>query len=142
MVNKSKKIIDFQKDFRDYIKNSHRLINEKFRLKVNEDLEKSKEYLSLSPSLKLLHQDLLKEIAIFEVKIPVKLISDNMTDIKIRELGTIGFLEEKIINLHKGKYLFQGSKKGFKDKILDLDLTKIKDKKVPIELEIICNEQI
>ena len=142
LLNKSKKIIDFQKDFRDYIKNSHRLINEKFRLKVNEDLEKSKEYLSLSPSLKLLHQDLLKEIAIFEVKIPVKLISDNMTDIKIRELGTIGFLEEKIINLHKGKYLFQGSKKGFKDKILDLDLTKIKDKKVPIELEIICNEQI
>jgi len=142
LEKKSKKIIDFQKDFRDYIKNSHRLINEKFRFKVNDDLEKSKEYLSLSPSLKLLHQDLLKEIAIFEIKIPVKLISDNMTNIKIRELGTIGFLEEKIINLHKGKYLFQGSKKGFKDKILDLDLTKLKDNKVPIELEIICNEQI
>ncbi len=142
LEKKSKKIIDFQKDFRDYIKNSHRLINEKFRFKVNDDLEKSKEYLSLSPSLKLLHQDLLKEIAIFEIKIPVKLISDNMTNIKIRELGTIGFLEEKIINLHKGKYLFQGSKKGFKDKILDLDLTKLKDRKVPIELKIICNEQI
>ena len=138
----SKKIIDFQKDFRDYIKNSHRLINEKFRFKVNDDLEKSKEYLSFSSSLKLLHQDLLHEIKIFDVKVPVRLISDNMTNIIIRELGTIGFIKEKIINLHKGKYLFQGSKKGFKDKILDLDLTKSEDIDVPIELEIICDEQI
>ena len=52
------------------------------------------------------------------------------------------FIEEKIINLHKGKYLFQGSKKGFKDKILDLDLTNSKINDVPLALEIICNEQI
>ena len=142
LVKKSEKIIGYQKDFMEYIKNSHRLINEKFRLKVNEDLEKSKEYLSLSPSLKVLHQDLLKEIIIFDVKIPVRLISDNMTNITIREIGTIGFIEEKIINLHKGKYLFQGSKKGFKDKILDLDLTNSKVNDVPLALEIICNEQI
>ena len=142
LVKKSEKIIGFQKDFKEYIKNSHRLINEKFRFKVNDDLEKSKEYLSFSSSLKLLHQDLLHEIKIFDVKVPVRLISDNMTNIIIRELGTIGFIKEKIINLHKGKYLFQGSKKGFKDKILDLDLTKSEDNDVPIELEIICDEQI
>ena len=137
-IEMTEEILSLKKKLKDHSKNIHRLINQKFKNVVLNDLKSSEKYLDISPSLTKHYLEVSEVIKKSEKKVSVKIISDNETFIEIRGIGTVGKVEEKIIQLPPGEYYFVGKKKGFKDVFLDINLTKKKN----IRLKIICLEQI
>ena len=102
-------------NFKNYLKNSHRLINEKFENKVLNDLKKSRQYLSMSKNLANNYQKIQKLVKESTKKVAIKIISDNETEIEIRGVGKVGKIDEKILQLLPGKYYIIGKKQGFKN---------------------------
>lgn len=79
-------------------------------------LENAESLKPYSPSLKK-NLVRLKEIVIAaEIPVAVRLVSDNKTDIFLRNFGPLGRTHEKIIQLKPGKYYFEGRRKGFRSK--------------------------
>lgn len=137
-IEMTEEILSLKKSLKDHSKNLHRLINQKFKNVVLNDLKSSEKYLDISPSLTKHYLEVSEVIKKSEKKVSVKIISDNETFIEIRGIGKVGKVEEKIIQLPPGEYYFVGKKEGFKDVFLDINLTKKKN----IRLKIICLEQI
>ncbi len=73
------------------------------------------------------------------VKIPVTLTSDNQTYILLKGVGKVGLTEERIIQLKPGIYTFEGLRKGYKSKLVEVH--------IPIgtkawSVKVICDERI
>ena len=113
-INMTQDILILEKNFKNYLKNSHRLINEKFENKVLNDLKKSRQYLSMSKNLANNYQKIQKLVKESTKKVAIKIISDNETEIEIRGVGKVGKIDEKILQLLPGKYYIIGKKQGFK----------------------------
>ena len=141
-INMTQDILILEKNFKNYLKNSHRLINEKFENKVLNDLKKSRQYLSMSKNLANNYQKIQKLVKESTKKVAIKIISDNETEIEIRGVGKVGKIDEKILQLLPGKYYIIGKKQGFKNIFYDLDLTNRDIDNNMIELSIICSEFI
>ena len=137
-IEMTEEILSLKKSLKSHSKSLHRLTNQKFKNAVLSDLKSSEKYLDISPSLLKNYLEVSDVIKKSETKINVKIFSDNETFIEIRGIGTVGKVEEKIIQLSPGKYYFIGKKKGFRDIFLDIDLTGNE----PVQLKIICQEKI
>ena len=53
-------------------------------------------------------------------KISVEIVSDNQTNILVRGVGIVGITQLKTIQLTPGHYTFEGKRKGFKSKLIDV----------------------
>ena len=93
-------ILILEKNFKNYLKNSHRLINEKFENKVLNDLKKSRQYLSMSKNLANNYQKIQKLVKESTKKVAIKIISDNETEIEIRELEKLVKSMKKFCNFY------------------------------------------
>jgi len=71
--------------------------------------------------------------------IPVTVLSDNKTHVVVRRVGKIGAISEKTIQLKPGKYTFEGSRNGYKSKLVQ---TFIRYDQDSYRVRIICDEQI
>ena len=109
-INMTQDILILEKNFKNYLKNSHRLINEKFENKVLNDLKKSRQYLSMSKNLANNYQKIQKLVKESTKKVAIKIISDNETEIEIRGVGKVGKIDEKILQLLPGKYYIIGKR--------------------------------
>jgi hypothetical protein len=78
-------------------------------------------------------------IATFNRLIPVKVMSDNMTDVRIRGIGKLGVILHKTIQLKPGNYTFEGTRKGFKSKLLQVLIPYDQNN---YSVSIICDESI
>tara|TARA_B100001564_G_scaffold359954_1_gene384140 strand:- start:3333 stop:4958 length:1626 start_codon:yes stop_codon:yes gene_type:complete len=137
-IEMTEEILSLKKSLKSHSKNLHRFTNQKFKNVVLSDLKSSEKYLDISPSLLKNYLEVSDVIKKSEIKINVKIVSDNETYIEIRGIGKVGKVEEKIIQLPPGEYYFIGKKKGFRDIFLDINLTGNE----PVQLKIICTEKI
>jgi len=137
-IEMTEEILSLKKSLKSHSKNLHRFANQKFKNAVLSDLKSSEKYLDISPSLLKNYLEVSDVIKKSEIKVNVKIFSDNETFIEIRGIGKVGKVEEKIIQLPPGKYYFIGKKKGFRDIFLDINLTGNE----PVQLKIICLEKI
>ena len=78
-------------------------------------------------------------IATFNRLIPVTVMSDNMTDIRVRGIGNLGVILHKTIQLKPGNYFFEGTRKGFKSKLLRVLIPYDQNN---YSVSIICDESI
>lgn len=79
-------------------------------------LEKADRLKTYSPELKN-NLSLLKDLIIAaEIPVDIRLVSDNKTDIYLRNFGALGRTVQKIIQLKPGNYYFEGRRKGFRSK--------------------------
>ena len=71
--------------------------------------------------------------------IPVTIISDNQTYVLVRGVGKVGVVTKKIIQLKPGNYTFEGTRKGFKSKLLHLLIPYDQNQ---FSVRVICDESI
>ena len=65
--------------------------------------------------------------------------SDGKTDITVRRIGIVGKTLEKVIKLRPGDYTFEGTRTGYKSKLINISVPVDGE---GIEIRIICDEQI
>ena len=75
-----------------------------------------------------------------QAPVQVLIVSDNSTDIGIRGFGTIGRVEERIVELLPGTYVFEGKRKGYRSKLVEVVVGG--EGAAPAEVTIVCDERV
>jgi len=75
-----------------------------------------------SPSLSEQAKKLLEHLDAYSVKVSVKVVSDGITNISVRGVGQVGLTNEKTIELRPGKYTFEGTRIGYRSKLIQVDI--------------------
>ena len=84
--------------------------------------------------------DRLEQLVIsYGTKVAVRLVSDELTFVSIRGLGSVGKISEKVIQIRPGKYTIEGSREGFRSKLVEFE---IKPESKLFSIEIYCDERI
>ena len=71
--------------------------------------------------------------------VPVRILSDERTEIGIRGVGKVGRVRERTIELVPGEYVFEGKRKGYRSKLVEVRVEANPD--APVEVRIVCDER-
>ncbi|OUR71454.1 hypothetical protein A9Q78_09780 [Methylophaga sp. 41_12_T18] len=132
-------IINFNSEFDHHINNPYRLSNKSLASSVKSQIEEANALANNSPSLTNKANTLSLLIEKMNKTIPVQVISDNQTHILVRGVGVVGLTQSKTIQLSPGRYRFEGKRKGYKSKLLDV-LISYDD--TSYQINILCDEPI
>ena len=119
-LSKTTAIISLNKEFEQQLSNPYRLSNKQLASRMKNKITQASTYLDSSPSLNKNSNDLSHLIKSMNKKISVLISSDNHTNILVRGVGIVGVTQLKTIQLTPGRYTFEGKRKGFKSKLIDV----------------------
>lgn len=92
-----------------------------------------------SVSLKKIHSELAHNVKLYQAEVEVTVISDEQTYILVRGEGQVGKTKRRVILLRPGKHVFEGSRSGYKSKLVTLH---IEPGASGAEVTIVCKEKI
>lgn len=69
--------------------------------------------------------------------VPVTLVSDNATEITVFQVGFLGTLERRQLSLRPGRYVIKGSRNGYRDLRLEID---VEPDMAPVDVR--CRERL
>jgi tetratricopeptide (TPR) repeat protein len=138
-LKRANEILGFQSVLGQYIKSPYRLTDSGVLTAAKKILVQAKFSSKYSSGLKKQIEQLDNLIATFNRLIPVKVMSDNMTDVRVRGIGKLGVILHKTIQLKPGNYTFEGTRKGFKSKLLQVLIPYDQNN---YSVSIICDESI
>ncbi len=136
----AKSIIDAQSKFDDYLARSDRLSSENIVDAVRKELEEAQALLKYSPRLRSVVSELEVEVVKWQTEVPVRVISDGKTHIIVRRVGIIGAVRDREILLKPGTYRFEGSRRGYRNKLVEVIVSPDADEIT--EVTVICNERV
>lgn len=113
-------IVTLNSEFKQHIKSPYRLSNKSLVSKLQNKISKASALTNHSPSLNKNKETLAGLIKAMNSKIAVQVMSDEQTTILVRGVGIVGKTLSKTIQLLPGKYTFEGKRKGFKSKLIDV----------------------
>jgi len=119
-LKRTNEILWFQSVLGQYIKSPYRLTDSGVLSAAKKILVQAEYASKHSSGIKKQIEQLNKLIATFNRLIPVMVMSDNMTDVHIRGIGKLGVILHKTIQLKPGNYTFEGTRNGFKSKLLQV----------------------
>ena len=117
---KATTIIALNNEFEQQLKHPYRLSNKQLASRMKDKTIQASAFVNASPSLNKNTQKLSHIIDSMNKKISVEVVSDNQTDILVRGVGVVGVTQLKTIQLTPGRYTFEGKRKGFKSKLIDV----------------------
>jgi len=117
----------------------HRLSSTNVAAGVSRLIEKSRALAGNSKSLDQETANLADVFASFMVEVPVSVVSDGLSRVLVRGVGRIGITKEKVIKLRPGTYTFEGSRTGYKSKLVRVN---IPPRANQIRVEVVCDERI
>ena len=132
-------IIALSNTFDESLNHPYRLANQQLVSKLQNKFKKASSFSSISPSLSKKAEKLSRLIQAMNHKIQVNVNSDNQTTILVRGVGTIGETELKTLHLLPGQYTFEGKRKGYKSKLIQV---LIPYDTTSFHLDIRCDEPI
>jgi hypothetical protein len=132
-------IIMLNNEFDHQINNPYQLANAQRVSTAKARIAEAAAFANDSPSLNKKAAEVAMLIEKMNQKIPVKIISDNQTNILVRGVGIVGITELKTIHLTPGQYKFEGKRKGYKSKLIDV---LIPYDRSTYQLTIYCDETI
>jgi tetratricopeptide (TPR) repeat protein len=138
-LKRANEILGFQSALGEYIKSPSRLTDSGVLSAAKKILVQAEHASKHSAELKKQTEQLNKLIATFNRLIPVTIMSDNMTDVRVRGIGKLGIIHHKTIKLKPGSYTFEGIRKGFKSKLLQVVIPHDQNN---YSVSIICDESI
>ena len=138
-IKLAKEILRLQSVLAQYEKSPYRLTDNSVLNEAKKILEYASHFSEHSSRLRKKINKLNEIIATFNQLISVKVTSDNMTDIQVRGIGRLGRIHNKTIELKPGYYTFEGTRNGFKSKLLQV---LIPYNKSNYSVRIICDEPI
>jgi hypothetical protein len=113
-------IIALNKEFDQQINNPYRLSNKLLASRMKDKISQAATFVGVSPSLNKKTTELSHLIESINKKVSVEIVSDNQTYILVRGVGIVGITQSKTIQLTPGRYTFEGKRKGFKSKLIDV----------------------
>jgi hypothetical protein len=132
-------IIALNNEFEQQINNPYRLSNKQLASRMKDKISQAAVYVGVSPSLNKKTTELSHLIESINKKVSVEIISDNQTYILVRGVGIVGITQSKTIQLTPGRYTFEGKRKGFKSKLINV---LIPYNQTSFHLNIRCDEPI
>jgi hypothetical protein len=132
-------VLDLQARFAQYFSAPYRLANSDVRLEAEKTLMQATTVSGYSFGIKRQAAQLSELINKINRLIPVTIDSDNKTYVSIRSVGRVGAVSQKIIKLKPGNYTFEGTRDGFKAKLLRVLIPYDKD---VFSVRVICDEPI
>ena len=122
-----------------FLKRPDRLASKTVAAAARQVLEEVRHLTGLSPTLKDSTEKLSKLIEHASRPVEVLVKSDGKTDITVRRIGIVGKTLEKVIKLRPGDYTFEGTRTGYKSKLINISVPVDGE---GIEIRIICDEKI
>ena len=138
-LKRANEILGLQSVLSQHINSPYRLTDSGVLSAVKKILTQAELASKHSSKIKIQIDQLNKLIVTFNRLIPVTVMSDNMTDIRVRGIGNLGVILHKTIQLKPGNYLFEGTRKGFKSKLLRVLIPYDQNN---YSVSIICDESI
>ncbi|MDA8024149.1 MAG: hypothetical protein MPK13_05960 [Gammaproteobacteria bacterium] len=92
-----------------------------------------------SAKLRAQHAELTRVVGLYQTEVPVTVVSDNKTQIIVRGIGRVGKTERREIRLRPGARVFEGSREGYKSKLVTLEIAPGASS---AEVTVICDEKI
>ncbi len=138
-LKRANEILGFQSVLSQHINSPYRLTDSGVLSAAKKVLMQAEIASKHSSKIKIQIDQLNKLIATFNRLIPVTVMSDNMTDVRVRGIGKLGVILKKTIQLKPGNYFFEGNRKGFKAKLLQVLIPYDQNN---YSVSIICDESI
>ena len=138
-IKLAKEILRLQSVLTQYEKSPYRLADNGVLNEAKKILEHASYFSKQSSILRKKIKQLSELISTFNQLISVMVTSDNMTDIQVRGIGKLGSIYNKTIELKPGYYTFEGTRNGFKSKLLQVLIPYNKNN---YSVRIICDEPI
>ncbi|MGM0526715.1 MAG: hypothetical protein ACQEQ8_11065 [Pseudomonadota bacterium] len=138
-LTSAQQLTDGQSVIAGYIKSPARLADNNIRAQATKQLTQLDKLRELSPSFGARLDQLSQLIEQQNQPVDVTVISDDDTFIKVLGVGVIGEVEEKTIQLKPGNYRFEGSREGYRSKIVDFEVSPAD---TPIVVKIECTERV
>ncbi len=126
-------------NFQQQIKSPYHLSNKKRIPVLEKQLNQAKALSGKSATLDRNTTKLSQLIQKIATKKTVQVISDNQTTILVRGVGIVGKTHSKTIQLLPGKYIFEGKRKGYKSKLINILVPYDKN---TVQANIQCDEPI
>ncbi len=135
----SNKLVSLHRALASYISRPERLAARNVGAGAQQALDQARIFARNSISLSRKSDVLRNLLAKANVKIPVTVTSDNQTYILVRGVGKVGLTEQRTIQLKPGTYTFEGLRKGYKSKLVEV--------RIPIGsntfgVRVVCDERI
>jgi tetratricopeptide (TPR) repeat protein len=138
-LSKATSIINLNQEFTQLIAKPYSLSNEIVASKAKQSISDAAKYTNNSPGLKRKTDEISSLIKEMNKKVSVEVVSDNQTHVLVRGVGMVGETLSKTIQLSPGQYKFEGKRKGYKSKLIDVF---IKYDKPNESVIVICDEPI
>ncbi len=132
-------ILDLQSNAARHIAAENRMAAENVRSEVKALIEEAKTFASFSPTLAAQTFDLEASLKLYGNVVPVFIESDGLTEISVRGVGRVGVTAGRAISLKPGIYTFEGTRKGFRSKLVKIEVPAGSSK---VTVEVICDEPI
>jgi hypothetical protein len=123
----------------DYLGAPGRLSSEAVMVRARDLVAQANALADTSPSLAVQAGKLEALVAAYAVKVPVRVVSDGKTTIVVRGVGHVGETTGRTIELRPGRYTFEGTRPGFRSKLVSID---IPPGATDFVLEIVTDERI
>ena len=137
-LDKSTKILEANELLDIYISKPSRVYDNNIRKVVAEDLVFASSLKTLSASLDRKINQVEKLAEVSNTKVSVWFESDDKTNIKVIKVGHVGKTDGRFVELLPGLYQVEGSREGYKNTLLTLNVLPDKENKITV----ICDEKI
>lgn len=99
-----------------------RLASESVAESASELISRARDISELSPTLARETSEVAKLVEAYATKVPVRILSDGVTRISVRGVGQVGVTTDRTIELRPGSYTFEGTRAGFRSKLVSVDI--------------------
>ncbi len=134
----AKTIVSIQRNLDDFVARPQRLNSANIATAARQEIERARPLVKYSPHLSATVETLELELEQWQQPMPVRVLSDGKTHIEVRGVGIIGTTVDRVVMLKPGTYQFEGKKKGYRNKLVEVNVST--DTGQTAEVEIICDE--
>lgn len=99
-----------------------RLSSEAVAGKAAEQVSRARDLAELSPALANEAGKVAKLLEEYGTKVSIRILSDGITRISVRGVGQVGTTTDRTIQLRPGSYTFEGTRAGFRSKLIEVDI--------------------
>ena len=132
-------ILSLNKQIDDYLESPYRLSNNQLAAQARAAINAAAAYRNESLSLTRKSRELETVLTAVNQTVPVEVRSDNQTFIQVRGVGNVGVVDSKVIQLKPGQYTFEGKRKGYKSKLVEVTIPYDVNR---FGLTLVCDEPI
>lgn len=135
----ARQVLNLQAKLDRALKSPYRLASTAVADALRKTLQQAKAYRGQSPSLREKAGRLESLLEQMGREVPVAIRSDGHTDIRVRGIGEVGVTAGRTIRLRPGDYVFEGRRKGYKSKLLEV---RVPYDQAAAPVTVICDEPI